>query len=165
MKRIGFYVLVAIQVLFLVGMAIAYYVIDDVGETIKLQTLPVDPQDLFYGDYVTLRYQIEEIPDEKWLGDTDDTDGRIHVIVEQADDGFHQVVKASNQKLQASENQAKLTAAYRYYDAHSQTHHVNYGINRYYIEDNTGAQYEQSGEMEVTVAVAPWGHKKIEELK
>ena len=32
------------------------------GEEVRLATVPVDPRDLFRGDYVTLRFAVEEIP-------------------------------------------------------------------------------------------------------
>lgn len=39
------------------------------GEDISLLTVPVDPRDLLYGDYVTLRYEIEEVPQDKVTAD------------------------------------------------------------------------------------------------
>lgn len=32
------------------------------GDTVKLQTVPYDPRDLFYGDYVDLDFEAENIP-------------------------------------------------------------------------------------------------------
>ncbi|WP_226037690.1 GDYXXLXY domain-containing protein [Aquibacillus saliphilus] len=165
MKRIFFYIIVGLQFLFLVGMAASYYMIDYFGETIKLETLPVDPQDIFYGDYVTLRYEIEEIQANKWGGNENPTSGnRVYVLLENKE-GAYQVVKASDEKFQPSSGQVMLTAKYKYHDSINSIYQVDYGLGRYYIEDNTGQQYEQSGEMIVTVAVAPWGQKKITDLK
>jgi len=36
------------------------------GPTVWLRTAPIDPRDLFRGDYVTLGYEISTIPAEKF---------------------------------------------------------------------------------------------------
>lgn len=166
MKRLLIYIVITLQALFLVGMSLSYYLIDQVGKTIKLETLPIDPQDIFYGDYVTLRYEIEQIEESKWIGEKEHRYGeKVYVIVEEADNGTYQVVQGSAERLQVGANQVLLNGKYHYNDTYEGVIHVDYGLDRYYIEDNTGADYEQSGEMTVTVAVAPWGQKKIVSLE
>ncbi|MRH44190.1 hypothetical protein GH741_16225 [Aquibacillus halophilus] len=165
MKRLFFYIIVALQIMFLVGMAVSYYLIDYFGETIELKTLPVDPQDIFYGDYVTLRYEIEEIPSSTWQGEESPPyDSQVYVLLEKQNEVYN-VVNASNERIEPSSGQVMLHAKYEYHDSMQNIYYVDYGLDRYYIEDNTGEQYEQSGEMVVTVAVAPWGQKKILDLE
>ncbi|MFD1017803.1 GDYXXLXY domain-containing protein [Thalassobacillus hwangdonensis] len=163
MKRIAFYVIVAAQALFLIGMSAAYYAIDAVGESIKLRTEPIDPRDLFYGDYVTLNYEIEQIPIEKWNVEKEASYGdMIHVLLERREDGIYEVVEASNRMYDPGDNQVAVQAKYEWSSEVEKIHRVSYGINRYYVEENTGRELEeQAGEMIVEVAIAPWGQKKI----
>ncbi|MDC3417235.1 GDYXXLXY domain-containing protein [Aquibacillus salsiterrae] len=165
MKRLLTYFVITLQALFLVGMSLSYYLIDQVGKTIKLETLPVDPQDIFYGDYVTLRYEIEQIDESKWQGDKEPENGdTVYVLVEETDDGTYQVVQGSTDRLEVGAKEVMLKGRYLYRDSYDRVMHVDYGLGRYYIEDGSGKNYEQSGKMIVTVAIAPWGQKKIVSL-
>ncbi|MFC4403217.1 GDYXXLXY domain-containing protein [Gracilibacillus xinjiangensis] len=162
MKRILFYVIVGLQALFLVGMSVAFYLIDLVGEEAKLKTLPVDPQDPFYGDYLTLRYEAEEIDPVKWKISSEMESGdKVFVTLAENEDGIYQVEEVTAEPPGISSGQVMLTGFYQYYSDFENLYYVDYGLNRYYIEDNTGLEIEQSGELIVTVAIAPWGQKKI----
>ncbi|MBM7554087.1 GDYXXLXY domain-containing protein [Thalassobacillus pellis] len=162
MKRIAFYVIVALQVLFLAGMSASYYAMDTFGETIHLKTAPVDPTDLFYGDYVILNYEIEEITEEKWSGEEPSHGEKVYVLLAEAEEGVYEVKKASTEKLEAGKGEVVLKGKHQWTDMSSSLHRISYGINRYYVEENTGRKYEQNqGGMIVEVVVAPWGQKKI----
>src|SRR6476469_3799674 len=58
--------LVAAQVLYVLGVAGAGYATTALGQHIVLATTPVDPRDLLYGDFVRLRYTISEAPLSQW---------------------------------------------------------------------------------------------------
>jgi len=58
--------LVASQVLYVLGVAGAGYATTALGQRIVLATTPVDPRDLLYGDFVRLRYSISENPLVRW---------------------------------------------------------------------------------------------------
>src|SRR5690625_3745259 len=60
-KRV-LWLLVLAQVLFLFGLAGSYYAIDVLGEVVVLEIDPVDPRDLFYGDYVFLNNEVSRLP-------------------------------------------------------------------------------------------------------
>ena len=51
-------IVVAIQFLALLSVAVKREWIHSYGETVFLRTAPVDPRDLFRGDYVQLQYDI-----------------------------------------------------------------------------------------------------------
>ena len=70
-------VVVLLQALFLLTMAGSYHLAHAWGEEIRLKTMPVDPRDLFYGDYVTLGYEISTIPID--LIDDLDASGDFHI--------------------------------------------------------------------------------------
>lgn len=165
MKRFLFYGVVLLQVFFLVAMSVSYYLIDDFGTIIKLKTAPVDPSDPFYGDYVTLNYEAQMIPEEKWQGEKEPSYGSpVYVLLAPNNQGIYQVKAASNEKIAVSREEVLLKARFR---GHwSGRYRVNFGLDRYFVEDNTGQQYEQQrNNMIVKVAVAPWGQKKIVSLE
>src|SRR6185437_13702730 len=75
--------LVLLQVLFLGGIAGSYYAVGWFGDEIKLKTVPVDPRDLLYGDYVTLGYEISRLEPALWKGGEElpKTGSRVYVLL------------------------------------------------------------------------------------
>src|SRR5512142_2691329 len=66
----AFWLVVALQVVAVLAFAgVKEYALAG-GDEIVLATVPVDPRDLFRGDYVTLRYEISTIPGRFAPGDT-----------------------------------------------------------------------------------------------
>ncbi|HIA16964.1 MAG TPA: hypothetical protein EYN72_09330, partial [Dehalococcoidia bacterium] len=59
-KRL-FIAVIAVQIVFLLGLVGYRESILSLGRTAVLETVPVDPRDLFKGEYVTLRYEISTI--------------------------------------------------------------------------------------------------------
>ncbi|GGF15707.1 hypothetical protein GCM10010954_12930 [Halobacillus andaensis] len=162
MKWTLFYVVVSLQALFLIGMSASYYAMDRWGETIYLETEPIDPRDPFYGDYVTLRYDIESFPAELWQGSEDPERGdMVFVTVEEGEDGKYEVVQAAPASSATEEGQVELKAKYDWSDMSQNNLHVNIGLDRYFIEEDTGDSFEQVESRVVEIVVAPWGQKKI----
>ncbi|KGP72140.1 GDYXXLXY domain-containing protein [Pontibacillus yanchengensis] len=160
MKKWLFIVVVAAQAVYLLAMAGSYYLIEDFGETVTLQTAPVDPSDVFYGDYVILNYEVSTIPEGQLNEEELERGDKVFVYLAPVDDGSYEVQRASIQKQDAKENEVIMTGRYEF--KANDGFQVDYGIGRYYVEDNTGETYENhSGDMTVEVAIAPWGQKKI----
>jgi uncharacterized membrane-anchored protein len=164
-KRL-FYVAVGFQVAFLLFMSLSYYVAEDMGEIVTLRTEPVDPPDLFYGDYVRLSYEAERIPADKWFAERDIKYGdKVYVVLVPSVDGVFEVKSASAVKPNKTGDEVIIAAKYAY-DDFENGHRVEFGINRFYIEDNTGDQFEnQTSSMIAKVAILPWGLKRILSLK
>ena len=55
-----------LQLAVLVFMAAQRELVVRSGETVYLRTMPVDPRDIFRGDYVRLRYEISQVPASAW---------------------------------------------------------------------------------------------------
>ncbi len=71
LKRL-FIAVIVVQVVFLLGLVGYRESILTLGRTAVLQTVPVDPRDLFRGEYVVLRYEISVLgPVENTLPETD----------------------------------------------------------------------------------------------
>ena len=59
--KVWFYVVIALQLLFLIGEAISNQIKLATGNTVILRTAPVDPRSLFTGNYMALSYEISLI--------------------------------------------------------------------------------------------------------
>ena len=67
-----FYLIVALQVAFLIGMLGFKQSTVGFGEKVLLKPIPYDPTDLFRGDYITIRYEISTIKIDSIKSDTRD---------------------------------------------------------------------------------------------
>ncbi|CDQ21067.1 Uncharacterized membrane-anchored protein [Halobacillus karajensis] len=165
-RRWFFYALVFLQLLFLILMSVSYYAMDLWGKTITLKTAPVDPRDPFYGDYVRLNYDIEQIPEEKWKGEeTVDRGEKVFLLLEENEEGIYELVEASTIWPEKSDGQVVLSSKYQTSASALDQYQVDIGLGKYYIEENTGAIWEQREERTVEVVLAPWKQKKIVSLK
>jgi uncharacterized membrane-anchored protein len=169
-KKRGWIIAAALQVLFLLFMAVSYYSIDYFGKEIKIKTVPVDPRDLLYGDYVTLRFEISEAPLSKWKGDSallERGQLPVYVVLEENKDGYYHIQHIYPQKPDISGSQVLLKAkAEKFWDEAAENIQLTYGIERYYIQENTGKDLEaQASDMDVIISIAPWGAYKIADLQ
>ena len=144
-----------VPVFILLGMTvIPLYTIMN-GEKIILQTIPVDPSDVFRGDYVTLRYEAEEVPlrfvDRDVLKKAESNYGfRVYVALEKKD-GKHTPVKVS---LDKPKEGVYLKGKMNYYgktwnpvtgmESNEESAFIEYSLDKYFIEDNTGLKWEQA---------------------
>src|SRR5437667_2276021 len=64
--RLRFALLVGLQMLLLLGLIGYKQITLATGERILLKTVPVDPRDMFRGDYVTLRYELSRLENSLW---------------------------------------------------------------------------------------------------
>ncbi|UOQ43472.1 GDYXXLXY domain-containing protein [Halobacillus salinarum] len=166
MKKIVFYVFVGLQVLFLVLMCVSYYAMDSFGTTIKLKTTPIDPRDPFYGDFVSLGYQVEQIPEKYWEGNKEANRGeQVDLLLKKDKSGVYRLKKASNRKLEAStKDQIVIKAKYEGHNSFAGEYRVSLGLDRYYVEEGMATQIQPNEERVVEIVIAPWGQKKIASL-
>ncbi|OIK16495.1 hypothetical protein BIV60_04265 [Bacillus sp. MUM 116] len=137
-----------VPVVILLGMCFTPIYTLMTGEEIILQTNPVDPSDLFRGDYVTLRYEAEEVPkklvEKEVLNELKVGRGEIKVYVTlEKKNGIDTPVKVALVKPPAGtvylngtldyigENQDQNEVAF-----------IQYSLDKYFVEDNTGTDWE-----------------------
>ncbi|GEL78344.1 GDYXXLXY domain-containing protein [Tenuibacillus multivorans] len=166
MRKKLFVIVVTLQVVFLVGMAGLNYFFEEFSQIIQLETEPYDPRDVFYGDYVHLNYTAESIRPENWFASEDVKPNQvIYVLLKPDERGIYRVKAASDKKMDPNEDEAVIRARYlnqEFEDAYR----VNYGLSRYYIEEGTGEKFDTTNDkMIVTIALSPWGQKKILEVE
>jgi uncharacterized membrane-anchored protein len=139
----------SVPVLILLGMCISPLYTMLTGEDMVLQTKPLDPSDLFRGDYVTLQYEAEEVPislvDKAVVSRLQDQGGQFDVIVlMEKKDGVHTPIKVS---LEKPDKGIFLKGTINYIDKDNQGQEIafiEYNLDKYFLEDNTGTEWEKA---------------------
>ncbi|MFH1849373.1 MAG: GDYXXLXY domain-containing protein [archaeon] len=125
------------------------------GTKVLLKTRPVDPRDMFRGDYVALSYEISGLDagPEVHNGDT------VYVYLE--NQGFHHAVKEySTEKKQGLFIKGKVESA-------GDRISVKYGIESYFVPEGKGREIEMlqnTGDLYVMVSVDRFGNAVITDL-
>jgi uncharacterized membrane-anchored protein len=147
---------------------------------VRLRTAPVDPRDLFRGDYVVLAYEISTVE----LSDAKETaeirrGTPIFVRVKPGIDGFAAVVGASLARPQGAAGEIVLAGrvsqtvscrrqqdgAFRC-DREAMALRVAYGIEQYFVPQGSGKAIERTERerIEVVAAVSSSGQAAIKRL-
>ncbi len=158
-----------VPVLFLLGLTIKPLMTIQFGETIQLQTQPVDPTDLFRGDYIDLFYDMNQLEikesnitglpskytEESLRGET------IYALLTPTVN--EKIYQVSGYTMNPPKNGLYLkgTIQYAYLKGLSPSKddlilNIDFGIDRYFIEENGGADLNlatQSGKVLVTLKV------------
>ncbi|WP_246938658.1 GDYXXLXY domain-containing protein [Bacillus pinisoli] len=160
-KRALFYGVIGLQVFFLLAMSVSYYAIDWFGQEIRLKTEPVDPRDIFYGDYVTLHYTISTIPKELWKDSEEPSYKEPVYVVIREEGGYFEAVSVNRNRPEINDNEVLMKGRYLY-DLNESELFIEYGIERYFVQEGTGMELEeQADRMEAYIKIAPWGQMKI----
>lgn len=147
------------MVVILLSMTIQPILTKSMGTEIMIKTKPLDPTDVFRGDYVILNYEINEIPDEKLGQDIlayrsnkdeynpyEDLRGKNIYVTLKKNGDYYEVDKAT---LYKPKEGIYLKAKY-YHSLFLQNMSnkpsgivVNYRLDNYYIPENTGKELEK----------------------
>ncbi|WP_062197492.1 GDYXXLXY domain-containing protein [Massilibacterium senegalense] len=166
MKKIGFAIFVLMNLLILGSFSIFNSWMEQNGKEITLATRPIDPKDLFYGEYVYLSYEIEQVPFSKYKGIPLKFGDAICAELEQHGDQYE--VKKITRKCPKSVDGTNVVLKGRYkgeiYNENGKNDmFLDYGIHRYYVKEGDAKQFE-AGEKEIqfaTILVAPSGRAKV----
>ena len=169
--------LVAVQVLVLTGMLLSQYAISWFGKEIELKTAPVDPRDIFYGDYVILNYEISRLPLAMSDRDKLNRGDSVYVLLRPSasDRRLYEAagISTDKPKTEGDEVYIKARVQYVWENGANEEVQLQYGLERYYVPEGTGMEWErrwneqfqeQGDKLRVRVTVAPWGRAKVEEL-
>jgi uncharacterized membrane-anchored protein len=137
-------VTVAAQLLILVGMIALRAVPLVTGQTVLVRVVPVDPRDLFRGDYVILSYDFSTTPREGIEGLSDTEHGKRSKL--EGRTVYVPLVPDSNKTHWRAE---KVTVAKPASGPFLKGHmgpygSLKYGIEAYYVQEGTGRVYEQA---------------------
>ncbi|WP_164553355.1 GDYXXLXY domain-containing protein [Brevibacillus marinus] len=142
-----FLLLVLLQAVLLLGIVGKYYWIAATGQPITLKTAPIDPRDLFYGDYVRLEFDISRLDLRTIPHDLNGPlhDTAVYVVLEQKGKPWHEAAGVYQNKPQLAPGQTMLSGRVPYYSGDSWDElRIVYGFERYYVPENTGREIEQN---------------------
>ncbi|NQW21251.1 MAG: GDYXXLXY domain-containing protein [Chloroflexi bacterium] len=168
-----FIVVIVVQVMFLLGLVGYRETILTLGRAAVLQTVPVDPRDLFKGEYVTLRYEISTlgqnstVPNAKpylLMGEINEGDTvYVGVHEESTDDSKDQFSMLHVQADKPSDD-TDLFIKGRVITSKDNIITVEYGIEQYFLSEGRGVEIERADDVKVRVKINRSGTAAIKEL-
>jgi len=174
MKLKLFILVLALQTAWLLGMVATQEYAFAHGKAILLETQPVDPRDLLSGDYLMLRYKISDVPTNLFSTAVKKdlpNDTKIFVALAPGTNQFYVVTRASTNSLAPLSDTEVVLAGKSTYAWWNTTNsiHVEYGIERYYVAEGTGnppVSRGSSGHGKLTArAIVPAsGHAKLQQV-
>jgi uncharacterized membrane-anchored protein len=145
-----FWVTLLVPVALLLSMTIHPLKISLFAEEIVIKTKPFDPRDLFYGDYVVLHYEIEDVPldfiDREIISKAEeDPYAQLPVYVRLEKNGdIYEAKRVTAEKPQEGIYLKGIIHADSLLAESGGLAQVEYkNINRYYVEENTGHDLEE----------------------
>jgi uncharacterized membrane-anchored protein len=132
---------IALQVLVLLSMMAIPLKTRLTGETILVRVEPVDPRDLFRGDYVILSYEFSRFPPQGIPGLSsnsahDGSSETVYVTLEpEADQRHYRAVKYGTERPTSGKFIRGRVVGYN---------RLEYGIESYFVQEGTGLQYEEA---------------------
>ena len=165
------------QLLVLSAMIVLHATPYVVGDRIWLHVRPVDPRDVFRGDYVVLSYDFSRLPPGSipgappppswWGGNADDAawweDRTVYVGLEPEADGKHW--RSTGVSFEKPSTPKFLKGRFT---RDNWANQLNFGIEAYFVPEGQGLALEQrrnAGQLSAEIAVAPWGTAKLVEVK
>ena len=122
------------------------------GKVYTFETIPVDPWDMFRGEYVRLAYPFNRIPTKLPF-----TRGqKIYSVLSQDRDGKWQAVRFAAHKLKAGDREVVLAGTVGY--ASMDFVDVSYGIEQVFVPEGTGKEAERARSLKIDVAVSADGN-------
>lgn len=160
--------LVLAQMLVLLGIAGSHYAVTWYGQEVRIKTVPVDPRDMMYGDYVVLSYDISRLDRALWKGpgDIPKKGETVYVLLQNGTSGSGAYEAAGLYRSKPPVQGADVVLKGRVDYSFDNTIHVRYGLEKYYVPENTGKALEQkAGRLVATVRIAPWGQAVLTGLE
>jgi len=133
-----------------------------IGQEIVLETVPVDPRDVFRGDYVALRYRISEVScPSSVVGST------VFVPLRRNGDVWEIALEPSRFPPVSYEDAAErggVVIRGQVARSSGSTCEITYGIESYFVPEGTGREIERvRGALKVRVSVDGFGNAMIRE--
>jgi len=154
------------------------------GTEVRLETVPVDPRDIFRGDYVILTYAISRLPLDR-LSDKPDSfaeGDKVYVSLDEGEDGFWHAISISHEPTDQYTTTVPIQGHITWIDALSPVAtapdagtdqrpcpdcryaQITYGIESYFVPEGEGLVLEEmrdDGQVAILAAVAENGTAAI----
>ena len=158
MRRVLTIAVILCQVLVLASLAGRREYIAHTGRTVYLRTAPIDPRDVFRGDYVRLRYEISSVPFAKASAEVIDrykknTQGAtVYALLSVGEDGLAEVASLAADRPAGFFLKGELASSGEAGWSRGAVP-VRYGIESYFMEQGRGADIERMRGSRTTVQV------------
>jgi len=133
------------------------------GDEILLKTRPIDPRDLFRGDYVILRYEISTINTDtlSYKGSDFKEEDKVYVLLNVNDNKIGSLSDIDKNKPSSEEIFIEGIVK----SAYNNRLNVEYDIESYFVPEGKGKEIERNlGEIYTKVAVDNFGNAVIKSL-
>ena len=128
------------------------------GDTVRLRVIPIDPRDLFRGEYVILGYDISRLPRHSTLGVPSPGDIVYVELNRKQGSTEWEAVKWSRHRPTRGIFLRGTVQSYS---------RVEYGIESYFVEEGQGPEYERavrSGDLYADIVVDDEGRGIVRKL-
>ena len=154
----------AMQTAWLLGTVVVQERALATGKVILLETRRVDPRDLLQGDYLILNYKISDVPVNLFSPPVEKDlpyGTKVFVALAPGTNQFYEVTRAGTNEFAPSANEILLRGKsdQRWWSTNSI--HVAYGIENFYVAEGTG---NPTGKLTVQAVVPASSHPKIKEV-
>jgi uncharacterized membrane-anchored protein len=153
-RRIAFWTVVGIQALALVGLVGFNELALAGGDEVTLRTVPVDPVDLFRGNYVTLRYEISTLGVEEGLQPGDAVYVPLYRSGSASTGSFGYASPPQGRFIRGTVRRMSGRRA-----------DIEYGIGTYYADESEAHRLERAGTLLVTVRIDDAGEARISRVE
>ena len=150
--RVAFWIVVAGQLIFLVGFIGVREASLRTGTEVVLQTVPVDPRSLLQGDYAILDYEIASLrgASRDWpVGQ------QVYVVLEERRDVWRDVHYRTNRPPST-----RVFIRGRV----DRPGHVDFGIGTYFLPEGTGRIIENARDVKVVAKISTEGDAVIKDV-
>ncbi len=154
--------IVILQIIFLFSIIGFRYYTLSAGTPVLLKAAPVDPRDVFRGEYVMLEYDISWIKSEN-LNPESFRKQNVYVVLEKGEKYWNEAGMYSD-KPGLTGNQIFIKGEVDYFDEFKHKYHVTYGIESYYVEEGTGRGLEQAKYFDAQIKTDRFGNAVIENI-
>ncbi|MDZ4836814.1 MAG: GDYXXLXY domain-containing protein [Candidatus Melainabacteria bacterium] len=158
-RRLLFIAAIAVQLLILIAIAIPRMITLNHGRTVTFETEPIDPWDLFRGDYVQMRYPFSKIPTKKDFKPSTP----VFVLLQQDTPDKWRAKEILTEKPPTLGGDLLLRARINY--SSGSEAHVTYGLEQVFVAEGTGKDLGAKDRLNVDVVVDDDGNAVITELR
>ena len=164
-RRLLLQLLVAAQLLYVLGVAAAGYATTAYGQHIWLATSPVNLHELQYGSFVRLRYAATQVPLAAWRGlDAPQRRQAVFVLFSPGADSLAVVAGVYPAAPAPAAGQVVLRGFLT--DVYARSLDLRYNLERYYVPGDSPLRLRKTGPpLRVRVSIAPWGQARIEQVR
>jgi uncharacterized membrane-anchored protein len=164
-RRLLLQLLVAAQVLYVLGVAAAGYATTAYGQHIWLATKPVELHQLQYGEFLRLRYAAATVPLTAWQDAAPPKRRQaVYALLAPGPDSLATVVGVFASAPRPTAGQAVLRGLVA--EVYNNSLELRYNLERYYVPGDSPLRQAKTGPpLRVRVSIAPWGQARIEAVR